>query len=270
MASPTADLAAAGEALRWVVAASLAMARPVGILLIMPVFTRVQTGSLVRLGIAFALAAPLVSGSRAGLPPADDLALGRLALTTAKEVFVGLLIGYLSGLPLWAIQAVGEVVEVQRGASSQTIGSDPATRSEASAFGLFMGLTASAIFVAADGLRLLTDTLYRSYGLWPLHALLPPLRADSLREIGFLTDRLLETALRVGGPVIALLLLLDLALMLLARFAPQLALNDLSPTVKNVAFLVFLPLYAGALLDASTTEILGLHGLADRLRLFAR
>jgi type III secretion protein T len=257
------------EATRWVTVTALGMARPVGILLILPVFTRAEMGTLLRLGFAFALAVPILGYSQQSLPQADAHVV-RLALVGLKELFVGALLGFVLGTPFWAIQSVGELIDTQRGITNQVAPVDPTTKSQASALGLFLGVLAITVFVAADGLNTVVETLYGSYALWPIGNPLPSADLDAMTGIARLVDRVLRTAMLVGGPVIVLMLLLDICVMLIGRFAPQLNLNDLAPTLKNVAVVLFLMAYANYLFDYVGSEVGSTRGLAGRLGEFLR
>nr|WP_281381173.1 type III secretion system export apparatus subunit SctT [Methylobacterium brachythecii] len=255
----------------WVTATSLGMARPVGILLILPVFTRAEMGMVIRLGLAFALAVPILGYGRETLTPVGaDIQVIRLTLMALKELFLGVLIGFLLGIPFWGIQAVGELIDTQRGINNEVAPVDPATRSQASALGLFLGILGITVFVAADGLNTVVDTLYRSYALWPIRDPLPRVDLDAMMALARLLDRVLRTAMLVGGPVIVLMLLLDICVMLIGRFAPQLNANDLAPTVKNVAVVLFLAAYASYLFDYVGAEIGTTRGVAGSLGLFLK
>ena len=85
-------------------AVALAMARPAGIALVLPVFTRAQLGGAARAGFALALALPIVPPASAALQDG----LGGPAwflVVSAKEAFAGVIIGVLFGMPIWAMQS---------------------------------------------------------------------------------------------------------------------------------------------------------------------
>lgn len=259
------------EGMRWISAAALGMARPAGIFLILPVFTRAEMGTLIRLGLAFGLAFPILGYSQQSIAPTEaDIQVVRLVLVALKELFVGVLIGFVIGIPFWAIQSVGELIDTQRGISNEVAPVDPTTKSQSSALGLFLGLLGITIFVAADGLNTLVETLYGSYGLWPIQRFLPATDLDAMMDLARLVDRVLRTALLVGGPVIVLMLLLDLCVMLIGRFAPQLNANDLAPTVKNVAVVLFMMAYASYLFDYASAEIGTVRGMDTTIGPFLR
>jgi type III secretion protein T len=244
-------------------------ARPLGIMLVLPVFTRTEIGALLRASLAVGLALPLMGNSAPDLVPGAERTIP-LVLLALKELFVGLLIGFLLGVPFWSIQAVGELIDTQRGITSEVAPLDPATRSQASAMGLFLGLAAIAVFVSAGGLKVMATTLYGSYAVWPARSFWPSVSPDSVASIGQTLDRVVGYALLVAGPVVILLLLVDLCVMLIGRFAPQLNAYDLAPLVKNVAFMVFVLLYLRYLVDYMGAELALTREIGARLQLLLR
>jgi type III secretion protein T len=244
----------------------VAAMRTLGIALVFPVFTKAELGGVVRSGFALALGLPVmwhVTESIGALGPHS----AQLVLIAMKELLVGTLIGFMFGVPFWAIQAVGELIDEQRGVSNEDA-TDQATRSQASSLSLFLGISAIAVFIAADGLRILAGTLYDSYTIWPVTSFTPRLTLDSALAIAKTLDHILGYALLVGGPVIALFLLLDLSVMLIGRSAPQLNAYDLPPTLKNVVFVIFIGIYATYLMDYMRDELAGTHGIKSQLERF--
>lgn len=250
---------------------ALAMSRSVGILIMLPVFTRISFGGALRASLALTLAIPIAGyaqGSVADLVmPAKTIQLAFIAL---KEVFVGVMIGFLMGIPLWAIQIVGELIDLQRGVSSEVAPVDPSSQSPASATGLFLGLCSMALFVAADGLQTMVDTLYRSYAIWPLSNFLPRVDRNSAVALMALLDHLIRFGMLVGGPALVFLYLIDLCVLLIGRFAPQFRPFDFAPTIKNVGFALFMAVYASFLFDYMRTEIAAVRGVAEQLRGFVK
>ncbi|MBO4227524.1 type III secretion system export apparatus subunit SctT [Bradyrhizobium neotropicale] len=256
-------------AIEFVIAAGLAGARALGIMLVLPVFTRPHISGLIRASLTIVIGLPCLAHIKDGLQTLDPgsrmIAVSLLGL---KEIFIGLLFGILLSIPLWSIQAVGDIIDTQRGISSQV--DDPATRSQASATGLFLGTAAVTIFVLSGGLQTMVRCLYGSYLIWPVYRLLPSLTQQGAMEFVALLDHIMHTTLLVAGPVLALLLLIEVALMLLGRFAPQIKLNDLSPTIKNVAFGVIMLSYTVYLIEYMGAEIVHFNGVLEWLEKFLK
>lgn len=112
--------------------------------------------------------------------------------------------------------------------------------------------------------------LYGSYLIWPVDRLLPPLTQQGAMEFVALLDHIMRTTLLVSGPVLALLLLIEASLMLLGRFAPQIKLNDLSPTIKNAAFGVIMVSYTVYLIEYMGAEITQFNGVLEWLEKFLK
>lgn len=112
--------------------------------------------------------------------------------------------------------------------------------------------------------------LYGSYLIWPVYRLLPPLTMQGAMEVVALLDHIMHTALLFSGPVLALLLLIEISLMLLGRFAPQIKLNDLSPTIKNAAFGIIMVSYTVFLMEYMGTEIIQSYGVLEWLGKFLK
>ncbi|MDQ8726878.1 type III secretion system export apparatus subunit SctT [Bradyrhizobium sp. LHD-71] len=245
----------------------IAAMRTLGVTLVFPVFTKAELGGILRSGFALALGLPVMwhaIESTAALGPNQG---AQLVLIAMKELLVGTLIGFMFGVPFWAIQAVGELIDEQRGVTNEEA-TDQATRSQASSLSLFLGISAIAVFVAADGMRILAGTLYDSYAIWPVTSFTPRLTLDSALSVAKTLDHILGYALLVGGPVIALFLLLDLSVMLIGRSAPQLNAYDLPPTLKNVVFVLFIGIYVTYLMDYMRDELAGTHGIKTHLERF--
>ncbi|MDA9455266.1 translocation protein [Bradyrhizobium sp. CCBAU 21359] len=267
--SPTETQALIQTAVEFVVAAGLGAARALGIMLVLPVFTRPHIGGIIRASATIVIGLPCLMQIRNGLQTLDPgTRMVAVSLLGLKEIFIGLLFGFLLSIPLWSIQAVGDIIDTQRGISSQL--DDPATRSQTAAMGLFLGTAAVTIFVVSGGLQTMVRCLYGSYLIWPVYRLLPPLTQQGAMEFIGLLDHIMHTTLVVAGPVLALLLLIDVSLMLLGRFAPQIKLNDLSPTIKNAAFGIIMVSYAVFLIEYMGAEIIRFNGVLEWLEKFLK
>jgi type III secretion protein T len=253
------------HALEPLTALGLGASRTIGILLILPVLTRSQIGTLLRAALALGLALPLVGHATEAIAPLGarpDRAV-QIALIAAKEIGVGALIGFLLGIPFWTIQAVGELIDMQRGIASAVEPVDPMT--QASAMNLLLGFVAVVAFIASDGLAVMAGTLYKSYAAWPLLRFFPAITLDSALAVVGLLDYVVRYAVLIAGPAVLLLLLVDLSVMLMGRFTPHLNAFDLAPTVKNVALIIFMLLYVGYLLGYIGAEVASTRGVSERL-----
>ena len=140
--------------------------------------------------------------------------------------------------------------------------------SEASISGTLFLLVIIALFVAADGFRTVAESLYESYGIWPVLAPLPEFDGSAAVLALRLLDQLLRLALILAFPVLLTMFLAMMTLMLIARFAPQLNVFDLSMAARNLFFFIVMPLYGTFLVEYFSDEIGGLRHVLENMRRF--
>lgn len=250
---------------RWLIALAIALARPTAMLAISPVLTRASLTGLLRGAVAAVLALPAVP-HLAGQVVVGAQAPLALLLLTAKEAVMGAVLGFVLGLPFWAFDVAGDLLDQQRGATAGRL-SDPAGFDDVSVTGTLLVLTGITLFVATGGLQTLASLLYASWAVWPPLAAMPSPTAQAPALIlGFL-DAVLRQGVLLGAPVVAAMLLTDVAMILVGRFAPQLRIDDLAPAARNLVFCVFMPVYCVFLLSYMQRGTLALPGLLEQMRL---
>jgi type III secretion protein T len=247
-----------------IIAYGLLLARPVAMLTFTPAFTRIQFTALLRSAIASALVLPMVPTVFAALQRQGWSALGLMVLI-GKEALIGFALGLVLGAPFWALDIAGDFLDAQRGATQGRL-NDPAGFADVSITGTLLVMTAVALFVATGGLETLTDLLYRSWVIWKPLGAFPQFdsRTPDLL-LGFL-DRITRQGLMVALPLIIVMLLAEAGLLIVARIAPQMRVDDLAFAVRNVVFVSFLPIYAVFLIGYIRQDFGTLPGLVDLLR----
>jgi type III secretion protein T len=250
----------------YLTATVLATARPMGLVLVLPVFVRLGLTGLIRGGFVIAIALPVVPGLVEALAPcgASTLQLASLAL---KETVIGLILGLLLSIPFRAAQVAGDVIDFQRQAPDATL-QDPGAMTEATISGTLFLLVIIVMFVAADGLQTTARSLYESYAIWPVLAPLPRLDSSAAMLVLQLLDQLMRLAFILAFPVLITMFLAMLTLTLIARFAPQLNVFDLSMAARNQFFFVVMPIHATFLVEYFSSEIGGLAHVLSNLHRF--
>ncbi len=163
-----------------------------------------------------------------------------------KEMFIGLLLGFLAAIPFWAIEGVGFFIDNQRGATLAEI-LNPLTGSETSSMGILLNQAATAIFVTSGGLLGLLGLIYSSYVVWPI---LDPLPHLSLGKSLFFTSQLdfmMMLIVVLAAPVIITMFLSEFCFALVNRFAQQLNVFILAMPVKSAIALSILIVYLPSL-----------------------
>lgn len=249
------------------------IARPLGMIVLFPVFARLQIGRAVRTGLAIALILPIFE-----LLHAERLDVARLAkedavVSTAatltllgmKEFAVGFLLAVFLSVPFWAIGLAGELIDLQRGVTISPI-EDPASRELASTTNVLLTIVAIVVFVAAGGFQITAGVFYESYRVWPLGAFLPPFSEAGFLALGGILDHLFRFALLLAGPFVILFLVTDVAVALVERFSPKISSFALSPVVKNLVFTGLLILYGSFVVRYLADEVAATRGAAELLK----
>ena len=207
------------------------------------------------------------------LPPLFEQSLallhdnrGLFALFLIKEVFIGVLFGWLTNFLFYVAQSVGFIIDTQRGASMASL-FDPISNSQTSPLGDFLMKFVLTLAITCGGLLLFLKGLYFSYEKLPV---LTPYKALSPAWNGFfihaMGGQLFHLLVLLGGPVLFILFLSEFGLGLVTRFAPQLNVFFLSMPIKSELAMLFFILYLSYLMHYFCTHF----GSETRTEIFLR
>jgi flagellar biosynthetic protein FliR len=170
-----------------------------------------------RLGLGLGLVVLLFPAVAPGLPPVPEDPAGALRLL-ATEILIGLWIGGLARLALLAFAMAGQAISALIGLGGLLV-VDPGLGLQATALGRALGLLA-VVLVMATGLHgVALRALVESYAVLPAGSPFPAgAAAGALAQAG--ADAL-ALALRLAAPFVIGAVVLNVALGLLARLAPQ-------------------------------------------------
>lgn len=196
----------------WVAGLLLAMTRIGAFVVVSPIIGRVVgTPARVAFTIAVALAVTVPVPSALDVP-------GLVGAGVANAVIGGVL-GFLTGLIMHLFSIAGGVVDFVSGLSLASV-FDPVQGEQGSVFGRLFHLTGVALFLVAGGLGLLVGALAASVRVLPLDAGLAPTAVLSATAVD-LTTQVFRSGVELALPIVGVLLMLELALGLATRFAPQ-------------------------------------------------
>ena len=244
---------------------ALAVARPFGIAIVFFPFAWGHLNSgVLRMAFALAVAMPVVAPAAAD--PSlilDALALGFVA-TLVKELFVGLLIGFLASIPFAIFLGGGALVDFYRGgfqgAPDPNGGDSPAYARLFTVVGLWM-------FAALGGFWITTDILYASYAAYPLEAGFPSLLGNGVAFLN-VAARIALGALVLGGPLVLVMFLSDITFLLSSKFGKSINVTHLAFPMKNLVALLALPFYSVVLVRLVKGEFTDGDGVLPLLRAF--
>jgi len=247
------------ETKAFLIALAYTQPRTVAMFIAVPIFNSQLVPGLLRYAIAAgigALAAPM-------LMPAvtvSELGAGTILLLLAKEAFIGFVLGLMIAIPFWAFEAVGYIIDNQRGASiSATL--NPLTGNDSSPLGILFNQAFIVFFLIAGGFTLMLGVLYDSFRLWDVFNWYPTLRPDSVPLMLEQLSRLVRVAVLLGTPAIVSMFLAEVGLALVSRFVPQLQVFFLAMPIKCAIAMLVLVLYMATLFDYGAAYVSDLRSI---------
>ena len=209
-------------------------ARVGGLLLVAPVWSMRAIPRTVRGAFAVVLTAVMLPS----VPPvAASQDLLALPIVMGSEMLVGIAIGLAAGLFVYSVQVAAAVVSVQMGLSIAAVLAPTATGA-APGMAELQNLMALAVYVSLGGHLFLLVGLESS-----LLAIRPGVPADIMAGGGALVSMvgtLFATAIRVAAPIMAAMVLTNVALAVLGKAVPQLNVLMLAfPITIGVGLVVF-------------------------------
>ena len=189
----------------------LVMLRCLGLVFTAPIFGHHSVPTLVKYGIAAALAVALAkgAGTTAGTMP--------LMLAAPIELIIGLALGFVLSMGFSAIEMGGHVLSIQLGLSLAAVFS-PTDEDQSTAIDPFFSVMAGLLFLAMNLHLAVVQALANSFVVYPVGGGWP---ADLALTGAQTVALVVELGVRVALPISLVLLLTELSVALLARAIPQ-------------------------------------------------
>lgn len=217
----------------WIAALLWPLSRILGLVAAAPLFgnTSVPMSIKVSLGVLITL---IIAPTVPPMPTTDPTSWAGL-LIVAQEMIVGLAMGFAMRLVFAAIEFAGEVASLTMGLGFATF-FDPSTSARSSAISQFLALVATMAFLAVNAHLALLAALSESFVSLPIAG--SPMGAGGPLELARWGARVFSAGLQISLPIVAALLVTNIALGVLTRAAPQLNLFGIGfPVTLGVGFL---------------------------------
>jgi flagellar biosynthetic protein FliR len=231
----------------WLVAFMFPLARILGLLASAPVFNNSAQPARIRLAIGLAITIALAPV----LPPMPAISPGSWIglVVLAQQMLIGLLLGFTLRIAFVAVDIAGELIGLQMSLSFAVL-YDPQSGGQTPVLSEFLGLFATLLFLALNGHLLTLSVLAESFRLLPVSA--QPFAAGGFASLLAWSSTLFSAGVLLALPLIAALLIANLAMGVLARVAPQLNIFAVGfPVTLMTGFVVlmFSIPYLGAALE---------------------
>ncbi|NPV06688.1 MAG: flagellar biosynthetic protein FliR [Anaerolineae bacterium] len=196
---------------------ALVFCRLLAAFLLTPAFSVRTVPARFKVGLAFFTSLALWSGGWVAL--SEPLPVLPLAAAVLRESVVGAAIGFTAHLFAAIGQVAGSIIDLQVGFRAANL-MNPLTSMPGSAVDQLYFLLASVLFLGLDGHHLLLMALAETFDALPLDAS-PGLSGQALAHLAAGVSSAVVAGVRIALPVVAVTLVLDVMLALLARAVPQ-------------------------------------------------
>lgn len=160
-----------------------------------------------------------------------------------KEVFIGLLIGFMGSIPFVIVQNTGLMIDHQRGASSLMV-SDPTMQNQTSPLGTLFNLLMIVLFFYMDGPFLILDAISQSYIILPPDQMLSSTffnqQSPMINSVIHIAGRVMIISTQLAAPALIMILMTDFFLGIANRLAPQVQITFLGMPLKSLLALAIL------------------------------
>ncbi len=168
------------------------------------------------------------------MPALSIIGYGVMAV---KEIALGFTMGYIVLMVTAILRFAGSIIGMQIGFSFVQV-ADPSSNQSLGLISEFFQLAGTLIFLVINGHLIMFNAFYKSF------ALIPPAKATIdggiMQEIIAHSNMLFICGLQISMPVIAIILMGDVALGIISRTVPKMNIFQLSFAVKIVIGMVLI------------------------------
>ena len=212
----------------------LVLVRMSGLFILSPVFGRQNMPALFKVGFAFFLTLIYVSASdNLAVDYKDSMVL--YVVFVAKELAVGIIMGYVTYIIMSGIYLAGQIIDNQIGFGYANV-LDPITNIQVPLTSNFYYTYIILIFLLINGHHMIIRALFYSFSVIPIGQL--TFTSDVIHELGLLMGEMFAIALRISAPIIAAVFIADVVLGVLSKTIPEMNVFMLGMPIK-----VFLGLF---------------------------
>jgi flagellar biosynthetic protein FliR len=219
----------------WVVTILIPLVRILGFVAIAPFFGNQAISMPIKVAMGILLAI-MIAPAAPAMPTVDLLSL-RAILIIAEQMIIGLAIGLMMLIIFSAIEMAGQISGMTMGFGFAT-NYDPQSAGSTIVISQLMGILALLVFLSMNGHLIMIAGLLESFYAFPVTA--EPRMIDGM-TIAIWGAKLFSIALQLSLPIVATLLITNLALGILTKSSPQLNIFGIGfPITLCVGFLVIM------------------------------
>jgi flagellar biosynthetic protein FliR len=222
------------ELYTWVASFLWPLTRILGLIATAPLFGNLSVPVRIKVALGVMLSLVIAPGVPE-TPALDPMSLSGFAIL-AQQLVIGLAMGFAMRIVFAAAEMAGEITGLTMGFGFATF-FDPQTRARTSVIAQFLALLTLMLFLALNVHLLMLSTLAHSFVSMPITD--QPMGTAGFRQLALWGGLIFSSGVQLALPMIAVLLITNMALGILTRAAPQLNLFGIGfPVTVGVGFIV--------------------------------
>ncbi|TDK68326.1 flagellar biosynthetic protein FliR [Sapientia aquatica] len=223
------------QMLAWINSFLWPLTRILGMIAVAPVFGSRSVPVMIKVSFGVVLAV-LIAPTLNNVPTIDPVSLDGM-LITIEQLIIGVAMGFTIQVVFASVDLAGDLMGMSMGLGFASF-YDPQTRATTPALSQFLTLITTMLFLTLDLHLALLSTLVESFTTLPIGLGIPNHASMWMRIAG--TGSIIFTSgVQLALPIIAALLVTNIALGILTRAAPQLNLFGIGfPITMSVGFIM--------------------------------
>ena len=224
---------------------AIALARILPMLFHIPLFGFRMLKGMVRHAIAFSMALIIIPALiDSEVYSIGDIDVFLLIFLILKEVLLGYVFGHIFSMPFWIFDAIGGLLDNQRGALSGQQLNPGAGVGGGGATGILLQQALIVFMIEIGASVWLYQLIFDSYIIWPVNQWYPEWNTiGSEVYLGILSKAFMDLILYTS-PMIVVLLLIEFGFAVLSLFSPQLQVFFLAMPAKSLVGMFVLIIFA--------------------------
>lgn len=218
----------------WIASLLWPLARILGLITAAPVLGNRSVPVTVKVALGVLLAM-VIAPNVPALPATDPMSYAGL-LILVQEMLVGVAMGFTMRIVFSCIEMAGEISSLTMGLGFASF-FDPNTQGRSSAISQFLALLATMAFISVNAHLVLLSALAESFQTLPVSGI--PINGGGFKRLADWGASIFSAGLQLSLPIVAALLIANVALGVLTRAAPQLNLFGIGfPITLGIGFIV--------------------------------
>lgn len=216
----------------WIAAFFFPFVRILALVASAPVLGNGQIPARVKVGVAAMLT--IIIAPTLDIPPGIEVSSAIGLFVMMQQILVGLAMGFVMRLVFTAVEMAGDLAGMQMGLGFASF-YDPINSTHSQVLSQFLGILVALAFLSMNGHLYMLEALAESFHSFPISPSQPS--AGALHIVVSWGASIFNHSLQLALPIIAALMLTNLALGILTRSAPQLNIFSIGfPITLTVGF----------------------------------